>query len=150
MSSIPISISFPNSFTVPLGGCSMPAVISLTNPPYSFITINYQYNTTLAPPNMFWMSQEISYEQPQFDLNNTQRWVSFCSSPSFSAMSFNVNLNLGGDNAASYNFSTSYTTINIVNGAAAISPAFTLIASNVQKTFAAIQITTNVAGFFFY
>jgi hypothetical protein len=25
-----------------------------------------------------------------------------------------------------------------------------LVASNVQKTFAAIQITTNVPGFFFY
>lgn len=128
----------------------MPVVISLTNPPYSFININYQYNTTVAPPNKFWVSQEISYEQPQFTLNNTQRWVSFCSSPSFSVMSFNVNLNLGGDNAASYNFSTSYTTINIVSAAIAASPTFSLVASNVQKTFAAIQITTNVAGFFFY
>jgi hypothetical protein len=65
-------------------------------------------------------------------------------------MSFNVNLNLGGDNAASYNFSTSYTTINIVSAAVAASPTFSLVASNVQKTFAAIQITTNVVGFFFY
>ena len=64
VNSIPITITFPTSFTVPLGGCSMPVVISLTNPPYSFININYQYNTTVAPPNKFWVSQEISYEQP--------------------------------------------------------------------------------------
>lgn len=55
--SIPITISFPSSFTVPLGGCSMPSIISLTNPPYSSININYQYNTTLAPPNLFWVGQ---------------------------------------------------------------------------------------------
>ena len=151
VNSLPTTISFPSSFTVPLGGCSIPTVISLTNPPYSYININYQYNTTLAPPNLFWVSQSISYEQPQFNLNNTQRWVSFCSSAKFSAMSFNVNLNIGGDNAASYTFSNSYTTINIVNAvSAAVIPSFSIVASNVQKTFAAIQVTTNLPGFFYY
>jgi hypothetical protein len=66
-------------------------------------------------------------------------------------MSFNVSLNIGGDNAASYTFSTPYTTINIVNQVnAAVMPSFSLLASNVQKTFAAIQVTTNLPGFFYY
>lgn len=66
-------------------------------------------------------------------------------------MSFDVSLNIGGDNAASYTFSTPYTTINIVNVAnAAVTPAFSIYASNVQKTFAAMQVTTNVPGFFYY
>lgn len=65
-------------------------------------------------------------------------------------MSFNVNLTIGGDNAASYTFSTSYTTINIVNISSPVTPNFSIVASNVQKTFAAIQITTNVPGFFYY
>lgn len=100
---------------------------------------------------MFWVNQEISFEQIQFDINNTQRWVSFCSSPSFIATSIPITLNLGGDNAASYKFNPNYTTVNIVsNPSLNVVPSFSITPSNIQKTFAAIQITTNSPGYFYY
>jgi len=92
----------------------------------------------------------MSYEQMKFDINNTQRWISFCSDPSLPLSSFNINLQLGGDNAASYSLSSSYTTINIVSSVSNIAPTFTLSVANVQKTYVNIQMTTNAPGFFFY
>ena len=87
----------------------------------------------------------------EFNFNNTQRWVSFCTSSSLSVSSITVNLNLGGDNSASYAFSQPTTTINIVSNASlTLAPTFSITPSNVQKTFATMQITTNIAGFFFY
>lgn len=150
VTSLPIPISFPSSFTVPKGGCSMPVAVELTNAPYSYITIYYEYNTTAVLPQWFWVNQEISQEQMEFNINNTKRWVSFCSSPAIAVTSFDINLNLGGDNSASYSFSTATTHITIDSSATAVAPAFSLFASNVQKTFATVQVNTNTAGFFYY
>ena len=50
-----------------------------------------------------------------FDTNNTQRWVSFCSLNTFATSNFSIDLNLGGDNSASFVFSQNTTTINIVS-----------------------------------
>jgi hypothetical protein len=126
-------------------------MLTLTNPPYSNLQVNFQYNTILIPPSQFWVNQEISYQPTQFDINNTIRWVSFCSSTSLGGTSFPITLNLGGDNAASYNFSTSSTTVTVAAAPLLnVPPTFSITASNVQKTFAAIQLTTNVAGFFYY
>lgn len=87
----------------------------------------------------------------QFDLNNTQRWVSFCSASTFGVSSFTLNLNVGGDNAASFVFSNKVVTINIVSSPALmVVPTFSLSASNVQKTFATIQVATNIPGYLFY
>lgn len=61
ITSVPITITFPSSFTVPKGGCSMPVAVQLTNPPHSSITIYYDYNITLAPADQFWVNQEISF-----------------------------------------------------------------------------------------
>ena len=63
VTSLPITIAFPTSFNVPLGGCSMPVAVQLTNPPYSYITVYYEYNTTQVIPSDFWVNQEISFEQ---------------------------------------------------------------------------------------
>lgn len=62
ITSVPITINFPASFTVPKGGCSMPVAVQLTNPPHSYITIYYEYDTTVASPSDFWVNQEISYK----------------------------------------------------------------------------------------
>lgn len=86
----------------------------------------------------------------QFDINNTQRWVSFCTSSTISVSSFPITLNIGGDNAASFVFSTATTTITIDNAGTNTAPTFSITPANVQKTFAAIQITTNVPGYFYY
>ena len=151
VTSVPITIAFPTSFSVPLGGCSMPIAVELTNPPFSYITVYYEYNTSQVLASEFWVNQEISFDQMEFDVNNTKRWVSFCSLNTFAASSFVVDLNMGGDNSASFVFSQSTTTINIVSNASLTStPTFNISASNIQKTFAAIQVDTNVPGFFFY
>jgi hypothetical protein len=151
VTSLPITIAFPASFNVPLGGCSMPVVVSLTNAPYSYITVYYEYNTSQVPPSQFWVNQETSYEQMQFDLNNTARWVSFCSAASLAVASFPISLKVGGDNAASFAFSQGSTTINVANSPAlATTPSFSLSQTNLQKTYATFLATTNVPGLLFY
>lgn len=86
-----------------------------------------------------------------FDLNDTQRWISFCSNYTMTATSFNITMQLGGDNAASYSLSTLYTTINVVSQPSLnVTPSFTLSISNVQKTYVSVCFTTNVVGLFFY
>jgi hypothetical protein len=57
VTSTPIVITVPASFSVPIGGCSMPALITITNPPYSNVAINLQYDTVAVPPNQFWVNQ---------------------------------------------------------------------------------------------
>jgi hypothetical protein len=61
VTSVPVSITFPSSFSVPRGGCSMPVSVSLTNAPHSYITIYYEYNTTAVLPQWFWVNQETTY-----------------------------------------------------------------------------------------
>lgn len=93
----------------------------------------------------------MSYEQMSFDLNNTNRWISYCSNYTMAATTFTVAKHLGGDNAASYKASTSTTTINVVASPALnATPTLTLSIANVQKTFVSVQMVTNVPGFFFY
>jgi len=126
-------------------------LITITNPPFSNVAINFEYDTVAIPPNQFWINQELSYEQMTFDMNDTQRWISFCSNYTMTASSFNIAMQLGGDNAASYSLSTLSTTINIVSSPSLnITPSFTLTISNVQKTYVSVCMNTNVAGLFFY
>lgn len=35
VTSVPVLVSFPSSFTVPIGGCSLPIEISVPNPPFT-------------------------------------------------------------------------------------------------------------------
>jgi hypothetical protein len=151
VTSIPISISFPTTFTVPIGGCSNPSLVSISNPPFSNLNINFQFDTTLYTPSNFWLNQEISYEQMTFTLNNTKRWISFCSNYTQSAVTFPITLQLGGDNSASYQLSSSTIQINIVSSPPLnITPTQTLTVLDVQKTYAHFQITTNLPGLFYY
>lgn len=67
------------------------------------------------------------------------------------ANSFDINLQLGGDNAASYSLSTSKTTINVVsNPSINLTPTFTLTVANAQKTYTNFKIVTNIPGLCFY
>jgi len=67
------------------------------------------------------------------------------------ATSFDINLQLGGDNAASYTLSTTKTTINIVSAPSLnLTPTFSLLVANAQKTYANFQVITNIPGLCFY
>ena len=65
--------------------------------------------------------------------------------------SFVIDLNMGGDNSASFVFSQNTTTINVVSNASLTNaPEFNISSSNIQKTYSTFQVDTNVPGFFFY
>lgn len=86
-----------------------------------------------------------------YTLNDTKRWVSFCSNYTQTATSFPITMQLGGDNAASYQLSSNTITINIVSSPLLnITPTQTLSVSNAQKTYANFQVTTNLPGSFYY
>jgi hypothetical protein len=86
-----------------------------------------------------------------FTLNNTSRWISFCANYTQAAASFPINMQLGGDNAASYQLTSNTITINIVSSPALnATPAQTITVANAQKTYANFQVNTNVPGLFFY
>lgn len=86
-----------------------------------------------------------------FTLNNTSRWISFCANYTQPAASFAINMQLGGDNAASYQLTSTTITINIVSSPALNStPTQSIAVANAQKTYANFQVTTNVPGLFFY
>ena len=86
-----------------------------------------------------------------FDLSNPQRYVSFCTHSSITASSFDISLQLGGDNAASYTLSTTKTTITVLSSPSLNQiPTFTLTVANAQKTYANFQLLTNIPGLCFY
>ncbi len=56
VTNVPITISIPSIVNVPLGGCSVPYSIALSNPPYSDISISFQYDTRLYSLQIFWVN----------------------------------------------------------------------------------------------
>lgn len=54
---MPINVTFPTAATVPIGGCSIPTPVSVSNAPYSALSINYEFNTSLFTPSKFWINQ---------------------------------------------------------------------------------------------
>ena len=53
----PIEISIPSLIEVPIGGCSIPYEIVLTNPPYSDISLDFEYDTDLYDLHLFWVNE---------------------------------------------------------------------------------------------
>lgn len=86
-----------------------------------------------------------------FDINNTKRWISFCSNYTQVAATFNISLQLGGDNSASYNLPVNSIQVIIASAASLnATPTQTITVIDAQKTYAHFRVTTNVPGFFFY
>lgn len=62
-----------------------------------------------------------------------------------------MTLQLGGDNAASYQLTNSLILITIAAAPALnVTPTQTLTVLDAQKTYARIQVTTNLPGYFYY
>lgn len=61
VSNTPIVITMPATFNVPLGGCSVPYLITLSNSPYSDVNIAFQYDTRLYNLLLFWVNEQTSY-----------------------------------------------------------------------------------------
>ena len=56
---------------MPKGGCSIPFKISLTNPPYSDLTLSFEFDSAVFTLDKFWINEEMSYNQLRFTKNIT-------------------------------------------------------------------------------
>lgn len=57
VSNHPIPIFIPATFNVPLGGCSVPYRVKLSNSPYSDVKISFEYDTILYNLHQFWVNE---------------------------------------------------------------------------------------------
>ena len=69
---IPIVITMPPNIVIPIGGCSLPNLITLENLPYESVEIQYEYDPSLE------MDLEISTFSSVFDKFTSRRYISFC------------------------------------------------------------------------
>lgn len=100
---------------------------------------------------MFWVNEEISYNEFNFDNTITSRWLSFCSDSTLTQSSVAVTSYLGGTNEEAYALSTSSITVNIIsNSTTNMSPTLSLVQKNVLKTYAGFEATINLNGQVFY
>lgn len=51
-----IQITVPSTINVPLGGCSLPIKVTLDNPPYNDVSVNFVYNNSLYSSDVFWLN----------------------------------------------------------------------------------------------
>lgn len=58
---VPVSITMPATFSVPIGGCSVPYEVVLPNSPFSDLNINFEYDTQLYNLHLFWINEQTSY-----------------------------------------------------------------------------------------
>jgi UDP-N-acetylenolpyruvoylglucosamine reductase len=65
--------------------------------------------------------------------------------------SLTVTLILGGTNSNAYTLSNTNININIISNVATnVAPTCTLVAKNLQKTYAGFEVTANIPGSIFY
>jgi hypothetical protein len=150
ITNIPISINVVSSINVPQGGCSLPVQVTLTNPPYNDVSINFVYNNSLYSSDVFWINPETTNSELNFTSNQTYQWISFCSSSSIAVNTVPVTMVLSGTNYLSYSLSNALMTVNIVTNVPNIAPTLTVNQVNILKTVAVWNFTTNTQGFVFY
>ena len=56
----PVSITLPSTLTLPQGGCTDPFLITLTNPPFSDMSITYSFDNSVYSEVPFNLSRSIS------------------------------------------------------------------------------------------
>lgn len=151
VSNVPIPITLPLTFNVPIGGCSVPYKVSLTNAPYSDVKISFEYDTVLYNLHLFWVNEQTSYNELSFTQSITTRWLSFCADPAINVNTVSIDVFLGGTNYKAYSLTNSLININIVaNTTTNVAPTFSIVTKNLQKTYAGFEITTNTNGQIYY
>lgn len=151
VSNRPIPVFIPSSFTVPLGGCSVPYRVTLSNSPYSDVKISFQYDTILYNLHLFWVNEQTSYNELEFNRTITSRWLSFCTDSTIGLTSLTLQAFLGGTNYQAYHLSNTNITINIIsNSTTNVRPSFTLNSRNLQKTYAGLEVNPNLSGQIYY
>lgn len=113
--------------------------------------MNFEYDTDVYKLDMFWINEEISYNQLDFTSSVIDRMLSFCCASNFNYTIVPVSLHLGGTNSDAYTLSTSSFDVNIVaNTTTVTAPTLTITVVNTQKTYTKLTATTNLAGLLYY
>jgi hypothetical protein len=113
--------------------------------------MNFEYDTDVYKLDMFWINEEISYNQLDFTSSVIDRMLSFCCASTFNYTIVPVSLHLGGTNADAYTLSTSSFNVNIVaNTTTVTAPTLAITVVNTQKTYTKLTATTNLAGLLYY
>lgn len=147
----PVQITLPTSLIMSKGGCTNPFLISLTNPPFSDITITYTFDNNLYSPDNFYPNPMTSLSQMTFNSTFSNNTFSFCSTSSLTATQIPISFFITGTNYGSYSFTPSNQIIvNIYNNITNTTPIIDLALNNQQKTFLDIAFTNNVDGMIFY
>ena len=147
----PVTITIPSSLSVPVGGCSVPFLIQLTNIPYDNIDLNFEYDTDLFNLQLFWVNEETSYNTLEFSNGVTERSLSFCSDPSLTQSSLEVSAYIGGLNQNSYQLSSDTISVTLVsNGTTNRNPTVQIVKKNIQKTYGGFEVTANLNGQLYY
>lgn len=147
----PVPIVLPTTLTMPLGGCTIPTIIKLTNLPFSDVIITYTFDNIAYSEDHFYPNSLTTQNQLTFTNILDNNTFSFCSSTSLTATQIPISLHLFGTNANSYTFSPSNVIlVNIVPSISNTTPTVTLSLKNQQKTFLDIDFTNNVDGNIYY
>jgi len=112
----PIQITLPTSIDLPVGGCSRPFLVFLTNPPTVDLSVTFTYDNFVYSQNDFYPNPKLTNSFLSFNKTVNNNTVSFCSSTNITGSSFPVSFVLSGTNYASYQFIPSNTiTVNIIS-----------------------------------
>ena len=151
VTNLPRPITVPSSINVPVGGCSEPVILDSVYPPFTDMSITFNYDNSLYDEDSFWPNPHTTKTEMLFTSSFTQSLLSFCSDSSMSPVSFPLKLVLGGTDYKSYEFTPSENiTINIVPNTSVPTPQISMVLANRQKTFLEFNITTNVDGNIYY
>ena len=104
VTSIPVTISVQQLFSVPRRGCSLPVKISVENTPYTDMEIAVQYEYWKYPETYFVLDLELSSYLLSYSPTTTYRYLSFCTTSQLpdSMTHLNMHLQLAGTNQYSY------------------------------------------------
>ena len=119
--------------------------------PTSDVTINFEYNSDIYKLDSFWINEEVSYNELSYNQSVTGRYLSFCCSSNFSYTTVPVNVYFSGTNEDAYILSTDNFTVSIVSNTSTVPPpSLAIQVLNTQKTYAKLQVSTNLAGLLYY
>lgn len=146
-----VPIVLPASLNLPLGGCTNPFIIKLTNPPFQDLTISYIFDNSVYSENDLFQNPSVTPSQMTFTSIKDNNTFSFCSTSNLVATQIPISFYLSGTNYNSYTFSPSnQILLNVVNAVANVTPTLQLVLNNQQKTFLDVNFTTNVDSMVFY
>ena len=151
VTNIPVTVTVNSSIDVPIGGCSEPIIVDIVKPPFTDLSVSYNYDNFLYDEDTFWPNPKVSNSELTYNSTVTKNSLSFCADSSMTTGSFPLRLVLGGTDYRSYIFSPSENvTINIISSGVVLTPQISFVVANRQRTFVEFNITTNTDGNVYY